>query len=115
MIEIVPLARTVASIQKTSGGSFAAFSEEPILEWLTRESFGNAQALQAARDKFIVSCAGQRPRLAWALARIDAAAAPQLLKVCMGTWKADAVGAGSRQGIALPPMSWASATGTTTT
>ncbi|EDQ90489.1 PI3K-CA gamma [Monosiga brevicollis MX1] len=58
LIEIVPYARTVASIQKAAGGSFSAFAEEPILDWLRSECLNSEEMLQAARNKFTVSCAG---------------------------------------------------------
>ena len=58
VIEIVPHARTVASIQKAAGGSFSAFSDEPLLDWLTKETLNDVEALNAAKDKFTISCAG---------------------------------------------------------
>eukprot|EP00045_Choanoeca_perplexa_P018222 m.282513 g.282513 ORF g.282513 m.282513 type:complete len:1348 (-) comp17751_c0_seq1:4505-8548(-) len=58
VIEIVPRACTVASIQKAAGGSLAAFRDEPLLEWLTKETLNDADALNAAKDKFTISCAG---------------------------------------------------------
>jgi hypothetical protein len=59
VIEIVPNARTVASIQKAAGGSFSAFSDEPLLDWLTKETLNDVDALNAAKDKFTISCAGE--------------------------------------------------------
>lgn len=57
VIEVVSNARTVASIQRSSGGSMAAFKEEPLHDWL-REQHPSDEAFEAAKDTFTMSCAG---------------------------------------------------------
>lgn len=59
VIEVVSPAETVASIQRAAGGSLSAFSEEPLLDWLTKAANGSAAKLEEAKHNFLLSCAGQ--------------------------------------------------------
>lgn len=55
MIAVVPRARTMAKIQKASGGAAKAFSKRPLREWLERVS-GNVYEAE-------VRVPGRRARL----------------------------------------------------
>lgn len=57
MIEVVVNSRTVASIQKDCGGSWGAFRDELLHDWLRREC-ATADEFAAAVENFTRSCAG---------------------------------------------------------
>eukprot|EP00054_Salpingoeca_dolichothecata_P014194 m.79675 g.79675 ORF g.79675 m.79675 type:complete len:1630 (+) comp20870_c0_seq5:130-5019(+) len=56
VIQAVPDARTVSSIQLAFGGSLSAFKDEPIHDWL-RQQNPSDEAFEGAKDRFMLSSA----------------------------------------------------------
>ncbi|XP_065829821.1 phosphatidylinositol 4,5-bisphosphate 3-kinase catalytic subunit gamma isoform-like isoform X2 [Oscarella lobularis] len=57
MIEVVPNSSTVAKIQRMFGGSFGAFKDDCLCNWLKKHN-PRASDFQAAVKRFTLSCAG---------------------------------------------------------